>query len=140
MASYNPALRSQGGYKNGLESLLYRDRKLGHWSSTSEDGRRTIWHYTTRMLTLPIDQDNQPITDTGGLFRMSIGNGSVSDQGGMNRLFKQLGIPFYYSRKGGADISLLEDGFKAGWRMWPTPMGMSADRLRSVSVAEVLNT
>jgi hypothetical protein len=32
------------------------------------------------------------------------GHGSVSDQGGMNKAFRELGAPYYYSRKGGAEI------------------------------------
>lgn len=35
---------------------------------------------------------------------MSLGHGTVSDQGGMNQAFKALGLPLYYSRKGGAEI------------------------------------
>jgi len=34
----------------------------------------------------------------------SLGWGSVSDQGGMNKVFRELCIPLYYSRKGGAEI------------------------------------
>jgi len=34
----------------------------------------------------------------------SIGHGSKSDQGGMNRLFRALNAPYYYSRKGSANI------------------------------------
>ena len=34
----------------------------------------------------------------------STGWGSVSDQGGLNVAFKALGLPLYFTRKGGASI------------------------------------
>src|SRR5439155_21739885 len=39
----------------------------------------------------------------------STGHGSVSDQSGMNQAFRLLGLPLYFSRKGGADILEVSD-------------------------------
>lgn len=58
-----------------------------------------LYHYSTMMLQW---RDDYPI-DPDWL-DYSIGWGSVSDQGGMNRAFRELGIPLYFSRSGGAEI------------------------------------
>lgn len=59
----------------------------------------SLWHYSTRMAVW---------RKTGNridYLSLSIGNGSVSDQGGMNTFFRMTGAPhYYYSRKGGARI------------------------------------
>lgn len=123
--------RSDGRY--ALERLIESDRTLGHWSSSSEDGYRTIYHYETAMLTFPIDSEGNPNPET---LHMSLGYGSVSDQGGMNRLFRALDVPFYYSRKGGADISLVKD--EDEWAFWPIGNGHHGKRVTNVSVADVL--
>jgi hypothetical protein len=60
----------------------------------------SLWHYGTEML---VWTDN-PDTGCSTLLDYSLGWGSVSDQQGMNKAFKTLGLPFYYSRAGGAKI------------------------------------
>lgn len=79
-------------------------RTAGKWrreATTLEDGRVMvrIFHYRHEMLCYVERSD-------GGaqLIDYSIGHGSVSDQGGMNTLFRALGLPYYFSRKGGADV------------------------------------
>ena len=60
---------------------------------------RYVYHYATRMGVFVYDSgrwDFSPI---------STGWGSVSDQGGMNRMLK--GYGWYYSRKGGARYELV---------------------------------
>ncbi len=57
---------------------------------------RDVFHYSTRMLTFDVA--------TGEVIDYSLGNGSVSDQNGMNKLFRELGSSLYYSRRGGAEI------------------------------------
>src|SRR5215831_6983031 len=58
-----------------------------------------LWHYGVRMLVWrhSIRYGNEALD-------MSIGHGSVSDQGGMNTAFRVLGLPYYFSRAGGAEI------------------------------------
>jgi hypothetical protein len=60
---------------------------------------RTIRHYGHLMLQFRVDNPRDP----NYLF-YSTGWGSVSDQGGMNRLFRVLNIPRYFSRAGGSSI------------------------------------
>ena len=58
-----------------------------------------LYHYSTCMLVWDFyDPANEATLD------YSLGWGSVSDQGGMNKVFRELCIPLYYSRKGGAEI------------------------------------
>ena len=56
-----------------------------------------LWHYSTKMLVWDSDNPTVPLY-------YDIGNGSVSDQNGMNKAFRELGMPYYYSRAGGAEI------------------------------------
>ena len=60
---------------------------------------KILYHYTTAMLKWradnPADED---------YLDYSTGWGSVSDQQGMNKAFRILGIPRYFSRAGGAEI------------------------------------
>ncbi|MEN3280064.1 MAG: hypothetical protein V7607_1204 [Solirubrobacteraceae bacterium] len=61
-----------------------------------------LWHYSTRMLRWRVtDPSDASVLD------WDLGHGSVSDQGAMNRAFKVLGLPYYYSRAGGAEVSRL---------------------------------
>lgn len=60
---------------------------------------KELWHYGTRMLAWREDRPADP-----DYLDYSIGHGSVSDQGGMNQAFRILGIPLYFSRRGGAEI------------------------------------
>ena len=63
----------------------------------------SLFHYSTLMLRWreSTRYGVEPI-------RISTGNGSVSDQQGMNTAFKVLGLPYYFSRKGGATIEGLD--------------------------------
>jgi len=58
-----------------------------------------LWHYNTKMLTWNYNGSEIELLDS------SIGRGSVSDQNGCNTAFKVLGLPYYYSRAGGARIT-----------------------------------
>lgn len=58
-----------------------------------------LYHYSTKMLSW---RDDYPIDED--VLDYSIGWGSVSDQNGMNQAFRILGIPLYFSRKGGPEI------------------------------------
>lgn len=57
-----------------------------------------LTHYGHHMLTWTENKHGVSVLD------MSTGYGSVSDQGGMNTAFRVLGLDYYYSRKGGAQI------------------------------------
>lgn len=76
----------------------------GKWRAEEEtlsDGVvvRHIYHYSTRMLTYRVMDPSDP-----DYLDYSLGHHSVSDQHGMNQLFRKLCIPLYYSRAGGASI------------------------------------
>lgn len=58
-----------------------------------------LYHYSTLMLVWNIES---PLDSE--VLDWSLGHGSVSDQNGMNTAFRVLDLPYYYSRKGGADI------------------------------------
>lgn len=58
-----------------------------------------LWHYGTCMMIWR--ESHRHGTE---VLMMSTGNGSVSDQGGMNTAFRVLGLPYYFSRAGGAEI------------------------------------
>jgi hypothetical protein len=64
---------------------------------------RTIFHYGTVMLRWTTYPNGLREVDYA-----STGWGSVSDQGGMNQLFRALGAPLYFSRKGGAEIRRID--------------------------------
>jgi|SRR5215471_14790435 len=71
------------------------------WEVTRTDNGNVgrLFHYSTQMLVWDwYDPANESVLD------YSIGWGSVSDQGGMNKAFRILGLPLYYARKGGAEI------------------------------------
>jgi hypothetical protein len=72
-----------------------RSRKAGNWRVWVDENRREIWHYSTRMLV---------VDSNGEVLDYSTGWGSVTDQQGMNRLFRALDLPLYFRRKGGAEI------------------------------------
>ena len=86
-----------------------KDRKAGNWRVKIIEHDFTleheIWHYGTCMLiyvTAGHSKDGRLVEASGCL-----GYGSVSDQGGMNRLMYALDIPIYYSRKGGAHFNYI---------------------------------
>lgn len=64
----------------------------------------TLYHHNTAMLTWRADDPRDPT-----VLAYSTGWGSRSDQGGMNRAFKVLGLPLYFSRAGGANIEDTSD-------------------------------
>jgi len=74
-------------------------------ASASYPARRELWHYSTRMLSWnPANPADPAVLD------YSTGNGSVSDQGGMNTAFGLLGLPLRFDRDargGGPRISTL---------------------------------
>lgn len=84
--------------------------KAGHWhveplyDSTVHGWQvHSLYHYSTRMLVWRTHNDSNLIE----ILSVGLGNGSVSDQQGMNVAFGVLGAPhYYYSRKGGAKITV----------------------------------
>lgn len=69
-----------------------------------------LWHYTTLMLSWYDKSDG-----TSVMIGFSLGHGSVSDQGGMNIAFRELGLSYRYDRDyrgGGPRISALEHPFR----------------------------
>lgn len=61
---------------------------------------RRIWHYSTCMLEFVVDTKQVSYYHTG--------HGSASDQQTMNQFFARIGAPYYFSRKGGAEIVKLD--------------------------------
>jgi hypothetical protein len=90
MASFDSILRAESGV-------------AGHWRIEVDGARRRLVHYSTTMLVWE--------RDTNGKVRMvdsNIGIGSHTDQQGMNRAFRALGLPFRFYRDaagGGARIA-----------------------------------
>ena len=91
-----------------IRDLAHKDGVAGAWRATSrridlDDANtahiREIWHYSTLMLKF-----NTVVHDDEAVLDYSVGWGSVSDQGGMNQLFRELNLPLYYVRQGGARI------------------------------------
>lgn len=87
-----------------ISDLANRDGKAGSnqsWRSETDNGRHYIYHYSTLMLSYDVmpsiteyfewDQDMDTVYG-------SLGHLSVSDQQGMNILFRTLGMPFYFVR------------------------------------------
>lgn len=58
---------------------------------------RGLWHHGTLMMVWRI---NEPSDER--FLNLNLGWGSVSDQNGCNIVARKLGIPWYYSRAGGA--------------------------------------
>lgn len=75
-----------------------RVRKVGNWSflDTQDDtgSIRIVYHYGTEMGRFFVNDKME-----WGFQPVSTGWGSVSDQGGMNKIIRNFG--WYYSRKGG---------------------------------------
>jgi hypothetical protein len=89
----------------------------GNWRSlchTDDDGRKivTVYHYATEMIQF-YARPKHPDFPVAERFisHVDLGHGSKSDQDGMNRIFRKLGLSWYYSRKGGSAqiIDLLQD-------------------------------
>lgn len=79
--------------------ILAGKGKAHAWQVTQDNGVCRLYHYSTCMLVWNLHDPCDP-----EVLDYSLGWGSVSDQGGMNRAFEALGIPRYFSRKGGAEI------------------------------------
>lgn len=66
----------------------------------------SLYHHGTRMATWKVNDDNG-LTE---IVSLSLGWGSVSDQNGMNTLFRELGAPYRFNRAGGASIVNYDTG------------------------------
>lgn len=110
-----------------LTELAFKEARAGHWRSEdhdvlglysrnqtvkrkegqqhtlwpASDRLRVIYHYSTAMLWLELDNEGKP---TGMLWDWDLGHGSVSDQMGCNRIFRAIKCAHYYYRQGGARI------------------------------------
>lgn len=87
------------GHMGSFGIGMDRERRVGNWSFydlVDSDGMvRVVYHYGTQMGRIV-----QESHDTGWGFQpVSTGWGSVSDQGGMNKIIRRFG--WYYSRKNG---------------------------------------
>jgi hypothetical protein len=71
----------------------------GSWRIERIGDVAELHHYAHKMLTWRISDPSDP-----DVLDYDIGHGSVSDQGAMNRAFRVLGLPLYFSRAGGASI------------------------------------
>lgn len=97
-----------------IAELPFKDGRAGSnnaWRSTTEDGDgfRRIYHYGHLMMTIEIDHtgcpaylDRYPVESI--IHQMNTGWGSVSDQGGMNQMFRALNVRYYFVRRGGPRI------------------------------------
>lgn len=88
--NHNARAGSHGSWRSEARTVIDRNGQYG---------RVTIWHYSTIMLDFRADDP----TDERYLW-IGTGHGTASDQGGMNKLFSALKLPYYFSRKGGASI------------------------------------
>lgn len=85
-------------------------KKCGPWSTNDNheiffgEGkhRRSVFHYRTCMLTYTVTENGEWDGDVDSIWK-GTGHGSKSDQGGMNRIFARLSMPFCFrlDRKGG---------------------------------------
>lgn len=98
-----------------VRDLAHKDGKAGSngaWHSyTYSTGHRDIYHYSTLMLAYDTLVDGVHWDGNLDTVYVSTGHGSVSDQGGMNQLFRELGMPLRFDRAGGAAIN----------RVWTNP-------------------
>ena len=102
----------------------------GAWRLEKDDDVSWLWHHGTLMLSWSV------IDGQVHIWSASLGWGSVSDQGGMNRAFRALGAPFHYDRdeRGGGprivtqpwDVRpvVLDSG--STWAVWPVWHGGAA--------------
>lgn len=110
-----------------ITDLAFKEARAGHWHSEDHDvlglyhrnqtvrsreGQqhtlyparaklRVIYHYSTAMLWLGLDEEGKP---TGRIWDWNLGHGSVSDQMGCNRIFQAIKANHCYIRKDGARI------------------------------------
>lgn len=89
--------------------LADKPGRTKNWRSEDSANKvfRTIYHYSTGMLTFGLDANGKWDGDMDNV-NYSTGHGSVSDQQTMNQLFARLGMPLYFSRSGGAEIRELD--------------------------------
>lgn len=76
----------------------------GSWEAVRLGNQHLVYHYNTLMLRFTIDHKGRWDGNLDTV-QTDLGRGSVSDQNGMNTLFKKLGIPLRYNRAGGAEIT-----------------------------------
>jgi hypothetical protein len=81
------------------------DKRIsGWWVEVENVGGHavaTFGHFATPMIVIDLHGPRDSVN-------LDLGHGSVSDQRGMNGFFTELGLPFRYSRTGGAGVFLLE--------------------------------
>lgn len=83
-----------------LRRIINRGKgKAGHWRVEQQNGYSRLFHYSTLMA----------VWKGHKIHYMTIGHGSMSDQGGMNIFFKELNVPYYYSRRGFPQIRLIDE-------------------------------
>lgn len=95
-----------------LTDVIEKQCTRGKWRSEDTVGPvtghpnvyRKVFHYSTVMLIVFLMPDGSPIREDWGIHYKGLGYGTVSDQQGMNRLFRALKSSYYYSRAGGASI------------------------------------
>lgn len=105
-ATASPSRRARAGNGGAWLADVVTDI---HRDTTYKPRRLVVMHHVTVMLGVGLDPDNRAIADDR--FMVSLGHRSVSDQNGMNKLFRQLGIPFRYDREyrsGGPRYTWLE--------------------------------
>lgn len=94
MASLADAIISANEKGKGL--------KAGNWRTEVRGGDVCyLYHYSTCMLSWYRDHGR---AEGPQVIDYWLGRGSKSDQDGMNKAFRILGMSLYYSRKGGAKI------------------------------------
>lgn len=92
-ASTSRTRRAHAGSNGAWMAYVTTD---GTRDSTYKPRRLVVMHYVTVMLGVGLDESGRGIADDR--FTISLGHRSTSDQNGMNKLFRQLGIPFRYDR------------------------------------------
>ena len=75
----------------------------GSWRVEWDGDTCELWHYSHRMLRWNPSHPSDP-----AVLDYSTGWGSVSDQGGMNQAFRELGLRLRFERAGGATIRELD--------------------------------
>lgn len=76
------------------------------WEDTNGEIIVNVTHHFTQMIQFKAMRPKKPYfpVPIRHVMHVDLGNGSKSDQDGMNRIFRKLGLPWYYNRKGGAHI------------------------------------
>lgn len=95
LADGNAHAGSGGAWRSVTEDFTVDTRRSYKW--------RTIFHYETVMLAFALNDEGKWDGNTDNVV-YNIGHGSVSDQNGMNKLFRHMNMPLYFVRQGGARI------------------------------------